>query len=100
MPQKFEQRLVVDFTGRVTTPVDWARELKIAYRPGLILFDQGTEVARTDSMLYPFHFEHVLRFGLNENHEKYASYLDLMEVRQQQLLSQGIDVNIGKPEDW
>lgn len=91
---------VIDFYGKTTTAKDWADNLKINYRPGLILFDEGKETARVESMLYPFHFEHVLRFGLNKNYQKYATYLDLMEVRQQQLLSQGIDINIGKPADW
>ena len=58
------------------------------------------EVARTESMLYPFHFEHVLRLGLNKNYQIYPTYLDLMSVRQEKLLAQGVDINIGKPSDW
>lgn len=91
---------ITDFNGQKTTARDWAESLKINYRPGLVLFDEGREVARTESMLYPFHFEHVLRFGLNKNYQQYPSYLDLLDVRQQKLLAQGIDVNIGKPADW
>ena len=91
---------ITDFNGQQTTAKNWAEKLKINYRPGLVLFDDGREIARTESMLYPFHFEHVLRLGLNKNYQKYPDYLGLMEVRQQKLLQQGIDVNIGKPSDW
>ncbi|MCK5664135.1 MAG: thioredoxin fold domain-containing protein [Thiotrichaceae bacterium] len=52
---------IIDFNGQKTTARDWAEALAISYRPGLVLFDEGKEIARTESMLYPFHFEHVLR---------------------------------------
>jgi len=91
---------IVDFKGRKTTPRQWADALKLSYRPGVVLFDQGREVARVESLLYPFHFEHVLRYGLDGNYRNYASYLDLMAERQQKLLAEGRQINIGKPEDW
>jgi len=91
---------IVDFKGRKTTPRQWADALKLSYRPGVVLFDQGREVARVESLLYPFHFEHVLRYGLDGNYRNYASYLDLMAERQQKLLAEGRRINIGKPEDW
>ncbi len=91
---------IVDFNGRKTTPRAWADALKLSYRPGVVLFDQGKEVARVESLLYPFHFEHVLRYGLDGNYRKYPSYLALMEERQQKLLAEGKQINIGKPEDW
>ncbi|MCK4710013.1 MAG: thioredoxin fold domain-containing protein [Gammaproteobacteria bacterium] len=91
---------ITDFDGHKTTARDWADTLKINYRPGLVIFDEGKEIVRTESMLYPFHFEHVLRLGLNKNYLTYPDYLSLMDVRQQKLLAQGIDVNIGKPADW
>ena len=93
-------RPIIDFEGHKTTPRAWADRLSMSYRPGLVLFDNGKEVARVESMLYPFHFEHVLRFGLNKNYQKYPNYLALMAMRQRQLMAQGIDVNIGKPADW
>jgi len=91
---------VIDFNGHKTTAKDWADALNISYRPGLLLFDEGKEIARTESMLYPFHFEHVLRIGLNKNYQTYPTYLDLMAARQEKLLAQGVDINIGKPSDW
>ena len=91
---------ITDFEGRRTTPKAWADALGMSFRPGVVLFDQGKEVARVESLLYPFHFEHVLRYGLDGNHRNYASYLDLMDVRTQKLLAEGKTINIGKPADW
>jgi thioredoxin-related protein len=92
--------LITDFNGRRISPKDWVDELNITYRPGLLLFDEGKEVARLQSMLFPFHFEHFLRFGLNKNHQKYSRYGKLMRERQKILFAQGIDTNVGKPDDW
>jgi len=91
---------IIDTQGQQTSTKDWGDSLAINYRPGLVLFDEGHEVARIESMLYPFHYEHVLRFGLDKNYQTHVNYLALMELRQQELLAQGIDINIGKPEDW
>jgi len=87
---------LIDFKGKKTTAKKWAEALKLSYRPGIVLFDNKTETARVESMLYPFHFESVLRFGLDKNYEQYSGYLELMAERTQQLLEQGVDVNIGK----
>ena len=92
--------LVTNFDGRKISPKDWFDELNITYRPSLLLFDEGKEVARVQSMLFPFHFEHFLRFGLNKNHQKYSRYGELMRARQEILFAQGIDTNVGKPDDW
>jgi len=91
---------ITDFNGRKISPMDWTAELNMVYRPGVILFDEGKEIARVESMLFPFHFEHFLRFGLDKNHQKYTRYGELMRERQQKLFAQGIDTNVGKPEDW
>ena len=91
---------IIDFSGRKISPRDWIAELNIAYRPGVILFDEGKEITRVASMLFPFHFEHLLRFGLNKNHQNYTRYGELMRARQKVLFAQGIDTNVGKPDDW
>ncbi len=91
---------ITGFDGKPTTPAKLAADLAMTYRPGLVLFDEGKEVSRVESMLYPFHFGNVIRMALDNNHLEFASYLDLSRKRQQELLSQGIDVNVGKPEDW
>ncbi len=75
-------------------------ELNVVYRPGILLFDEGREIVRVESMLFPFHFEYFLRYGLNKNYLKYSRYGELMRARQEILIAQGIDTNVGKPDDW
>ncbi len=91
---------IIDFNGRKISPRDWADELNLVYRPGILLFDEGREIVRVESMLFPFHFEHFLRYGLNKNYLKYSRYGELMRARQEILFAQGIDTNVGKPDDW
>jgi thioredoxin-related protein len=91
---------LVGFNGEATSALQLASDLNITYRPGILLFDEGKEVGRVESMLYPFHFESVLMHALDNNYQRYPSYLDLGRQRQEKLLSQGIDVNLGKPADW
>jgi thioredoxin-related protein len=91
---------ITDFNGRKISVGDWVDELGMTYRPGVILFDEGKEITRVASMLFPFHFEHFLRFGLNKNHLKYSRYGELMRARQEILFAQGIDTDVGKPDDW
>ncbi len=86
---------IIDFNGQKTTPKQWVEHLALTYRPGIVLFDEKVETARIESMLYPFHFESVLRYGLDKHYKNYASYLDLMNERVEQLTQQGIDINIG-----
>ncbi len=86
---------IIDFNGNKTTAKQWVEALKLSYRPGIVTFDEKVETGRIESMLYPFHFESVLRYGLDKNYKSYANFLDLMTVRIDELTKQGIDVNIG-----
>ena len=49
---------IIDFNRRRISPRDWVTELNVVYRPGILLFDEGVEIVRVESMLFPFHFEH------------------------------------------
>jgi len=91
---------IIDFNGRKISPRDWVTELNVVYRPGILLFDEGVEIVRVESMLFPFHFEHFLRYGLNKNYLEYSRYGELMRARQEILFAQGINTNVGKPDDW
>ncbi len=91
---------IVGFDGKTTTAVKLVSELDMNYRPGMVFFDEGKPVSRVESMLFPFHFSNVALMALDKNHARYPSYLELGRERQQRLLSQGIDINVGEPEDW
>ena len=92
--------LITDFNGRQISPKDWAAELKMDYRPGIILFDEGMEVTRVASLLFPFHFETFLMYGLDKNYRKYSRPGELGRARQEVLFAQGINANVGRPDDW
>jgi thioredoxin-related protein len=93
-------RTITGFDGKPTTPLKLAESLNVNYRPGIVLFDEGKEVNRVESMLFPWHFENVILHALDKNYKKYPRYLDLASARQDELIARGIDVNVGKPLDW
>ncbi|WP_084032348.1 thioredoxin family protein [Bathymodiolus thermophilus thioautotrophic gill symbiont] len=85
---------IIDNKGNRTTPKEWVQQLKLAYRPGIILFNEGGEIIRIDGFLYPFHFKEALRFVGGDFYKRFATYGAYLAYRQAQLLEQGIDINI------
>lgn len=80
--------------GKTTTPYDWAKEIKLDYRPGILLFDEGKERARIDALLFSFHFKEMIRYVSGKYYKKYNTYLDYLSPRQDELLKQGININL------
>ena len=85
-----------DPTGLVTTPKAFAESLALTYRPGLVLFDDGREIMRVESMLYRYHFTEILRYVGERLYQQYPdSFYDYLDVRTAELLASGQDVNLG-----
>ncbi len=88
---------IVDVAGNRTTAKAWAAKLGLTYRPGIVLFDKGREIARIDGMLYRFHFLGVLEYVGDRHYEQYPGspfrYIDAKAV---ELLRQGRDLNISE----
>ncbi len=87
---------VIDNKGKQTTPKDWMQQLEINYRPGIILFNEGREIARIDGFLYDFHFKETLRYVSGGFYQNFTTYNAYLAHRQNQLLKHGIDINVGK----
>jgi thioredoxin-related protein len=87
---------IVDNNGKPTTPMDWAKSLKLDYRPGMVLFDKGKEITRADGRLYHFHFKEMLRYVSTGAYRQYASYIDYLGPRQKQLLQSGVTIDVSK----
>ncbi|CAC9527014.1 hypothetical protein [uncultured Gammaproteobacteria bacterium] len=87
-------RAIIDNKGNRTTPKEWVQKLKLTYRPGIVLFNEGNEITRIDGFLYPFHFKEALRYVGGDFYKRIATYSDYLAYRQTQLLEQGIDINI------
>ncbi|WXU00179.1 MAG: hypothetical protein Ctma_0890 [Catillopecten margaritatus gill symbiont] len=87
---------IIDNKGNKTTPKDWVKKLKLNYRPGIILLNEGNEISRIDGFLYTFHFKEVLRFVSGRFQQEFATFGDYLAYRQKELLAQGIDIDISK----
>jgi thioredoxin-related protein len=86
-----------DPTGEMTTPRAFAESLALTYRPGLVLFDQGREIMRVESMLYRYHFTEILRYVGDRLYRQYPdSFYDYLDVRTAELLASGQNVNLGE----
>ncbi len=86
---------ITDVAGNKTTPKDYAIELGVTYRPTIVLFDKGREIARIENMLYRFHFAGVLEYVGQRHYEQYPDnpfrYIDAKTAK---LLAEGEDVSI------
>ena len=88
---------IIDVEGNKTTAKQWALKINLDYRPGILLFDNKKSILTIDALLYPFHFKEVLRYVSGKFYEKYPiSYLDYLKVRQDELLKQGINIDLGE----
>lgn len=84
---------IVDLEGRRTTPREWARRLALAYRPGIVLFNEGKERARMEGMLYRFHFKEMLRYVSGQYYHRYPTKSQYNAARREELLEQGVVID-------
>jgi thioredoxin-related protein len=86
---------IVDPAGQATTPQAWAEALGIQYRPSIVLFDQGREIARIESMLYRYHFTGILEYVADRHYHDFPrSPFAYINDKTARLTTQGIDVRI------
>lgn len=86
---------ITDVAGNPTTPKAYAKQLGLTYRPGIVLFDRGTEIRRIDGLLYSFHFEEVLRYVAERHYEQYpADFYQYLGERTKALLKAGINIDL------
>lgn len=88
---------IIDVEGNKTTAKQWALKINLDYRPGVLLYDNKKSILTIDALLYPFHFKEVLRYVSGKHYVQYPkSYLDYLKVRQDELLKQGINIDLGE----
>lgn len=84
-------------TGEKTTPKSLVKKINLDYRPGILLYDDKKLISTIDALLFPFHFKEVLRYVSGKHYVQYPkTYLDYLRVRQDELLKQGIDINVAE----
>ena len=86
-------RPIVDLKGNATTPAQWVNALNLSYRPAVVLFNEGREIFRMDSLLYHFHFKEALRYVSGGYYKRYQGIFSYNAARRQELLRQGIDID-------
>ncbi|MGB1008855.1 MAG: thioredoxin family protein [Thiolinea sp.] len=86
---------IVDPAGNKTTAKALADELKMTYRPGVVIYDEGKLVRRSDSLLYSFHFKEGLRY-IAGGHYKKEDYRSYSQRRREELLAAGVTINLAE----
>ncbi len=88
---------IADVYGNATTPRRLARQYDMIYRPGVLLFDDGALIARTDSLVYPHHFKETLRYVAGGFYRE-TDQRSYSRQRTQELLEAGVDIDLGPPK--
>ncbi len=86
---------MIDVDGSKSTPAEMARKYEMIYRPGVLLFDNKTLVRRYDSLLFPHHFKEGFRY-VSGGYYKTQDYRTYSEARTEELLAQGVNVDLGR----
>ncbi len=82
--------------GKTTTPKQWAKDMILDYRPGIVIFDDKKEIIRIDALLYSFHFKELVRYVSGKYYKKYPTFLDYLTPRQNELLKSGVNIDISQ----
>ncbi len=86
---------ITDIDGSSTTAKDLATRLGITYRPALVLFDKGREIARIENQLYSYHFTGILEYVGERQYEVYPdSPFRYIDAKTAKLMAEGKDVSI------
>jgi hypothetical protein len=88
-------KIVADVFGDKTTAGALAARYEMSFRPGVLIFDQGELVRRYDSLIYSFHFKEGLRY-IAGGYYKTKDYRSYSRQRREELLAEGIDINLAR----
>ena len=86
---------IIDPDGNKTTANAMTDALNMTYRPGVAVYDEGKLIARMDSLIYSFHYKERLRY-ISGGYYKTEEYRDYSEKRREELLSEGLNIYLGK----
>jgi len=92
----FGSERVVTTRGKAMTASEWGRELKVAYTPTLVFFDErGTEVFRVEAYLKPFHLASSLDYVASGAYRRQPSFQRFIQARAERIRAAG-----GRVELW
>ena len=84
---------IIDVSGNKTTPKAWVKSLKLTYRPGVVLFDQGREMARIDNRLYSWHFNGFVKWVAGRHYQQHPDVYTYMAKLREEQLALGNDIS-------
>ena len=91
------QEKIKDIHGNETTPAELARKYEMIYRPGVLMFDEGMLLRRTDSLLFPHHFKEFARYVAGGFYKK-LDWRTYSDRRTEELLEAGVTIDLGRPK--
>jgi thioredoxin-related protein len=86
---------LTDIDGEQTTANKLVNKYQMIYRPGVLVFNEGKLLRRHDSLTFPHHFKESLRYVAGEFY-KTQTYSDYSQKRTEELLSQGINIDLSQ----
>jgi len=89
-----KERLVIP-QGKSLTAEQWGRELRVAYTPTLVFFDEkGVESFRVEAYLRPFHLASALDYVASGTYRKEESFQRYTQRRAEMIRAAGGTVNL------
>jgi thioredoxin-related protein len=83
--------------GRKLTAEAWARELKVAYTPSVVFFDdRGREVFRIEAYLRPFHFTGSFDYVASGGYKEEPSFQRFLQAKAKKIQDAGGTVDLWK----
>jgi len=90
------QEPIVDVKGRKTTPKKLAQQMKINYRPTILLYNEKKLKLTIDALLYSFHLQERMRYVSGKYYKKYDEYRQYSRMRKKELLKAGVVIDLSK----
>ena len=83
--------------GKTTTEDEWARQLKVAYTPSIVFFDEhGKEVFRIDAYMKRFHIAAALDYVASKGYLRQPSFQRFVEERADKIRQNGGAIELWK----
>jgi thioredoxin-related protein len=84
---------ITTVNGKLSSPKQWAEQLKMHYRPGIVLFNEGKEQARISGMFYHFHFKEMLRYISGAHYKSFPTFSKYSAARRSELSGQNVIID-------
>lgn len=83
------ERALVTPAGKSTTEAQFARDLGIHYRPGIVFYDGAEEIFRVTGALNPYHFREAVRYVAGLHHRRHGTWGSYLGERRRQIIADG-----------